>query len=38
MREGDELIDYSAILGEDDIQGKKRGFLAGNKVKGKKLK
>ena len=24
--------DYCALLGEDDIQGKKSGFLAGNKV------
>ena len=31
-RKGEELVDYCAILGEDDIQGKKHGFLAGNKV------
>ena len=31
-RKGDKLVDYCAILGEDDIQGKKHGFLAGNKV------
>ena len=27
-----EFTDYCALLGEDDIQGKKHGFLAGNKV------
>ena len=35
---GDELVDYCATLGEDDIRGKKPRFLAGNKVKAKKLK
>ena len=35
---GDGLVDYCAILGEDDIQGKKHGFLAGNKVKAIKPK
>ena len=29
---GDDFTDYCALLGEDDIQGKKHGFLAGNKV------
>ena len=28
----EEFTDYCALLGEDDIQGKKHGFLAGNKV------
>ena len=27
-----EHTDYCAMLGKDDIQGKKSGFLAGNKV------
>ena len=27
-----EFTDYCALFGEDDIQGKKHGFLAGNKV------
>ena len=28
----EEFTDYCALLGEDDIQGKKHGFMAGNKV------
>ena len=28
----EENFDYCEMLGEDDIQGKKHGFLAGNKV------
>ena len=31
-REFKENFDYCEMLGEDDIQGKKHGFLAGNKV------
>ena len=27
-----ENFDYCELLGQDDIQGKKHGFLAGNKV------
>ena len=37
-RKGNELVDYCAFLGEDDIQSKKRGFPAGNMVNGQKLK
>ena len=28
----EDFTDYCALLGDDDIQGKKHGFLAGNKV------
>ena len=28
----EDFTDYCALLGEDDIQGKKHGFMAGNKV------
>ena len=36
--ENREVTDYCAMFGEDDIQGKKPRFLAGNKVNVKKLK